>query len=531
MNDEEKSKQAILKALTETKNKNGKDKKIVFGLPENVALAIASAPDIEATKKYASYSSKAISKLLLLMRCGKHHISINQEIENLTKDSINEKDEKKRKTIYEEIKRLNLLIERSDNITKRLQAINYNPKRIHDVADDDVQKQLLKSFIHKEDLLSGLNTYQACYLVYDRHSERVDDRKYTNPSEFVIMDKLPNNSLRNPVVEQVIREALFIVKDLWEKYGQPDEIHIEMGRDLKKNAKEREKASKSSKDNYEEKQHIKKILYELLNDGIEQYENVDDDVNQVQIVSTNFAVKPNPNSPTDIDRFRIWKNTSGLRDSDFEKKIKDEKIPKAQEIKKYTLWLSQKCVSPYTGRIIPLSKLFDQGQYEIEHILPKSKIKNDSFDNLVISEREVNKAKDKELAAVFIKSKDGGCEFQGKKYKLQDYDSYVAHCKSTFRGKKLQNLLATEIPEDFISRQINDTRYITKKISELLYPIAKDKDAGIVFSIGAITSDLKKEWGLQKEWKQLIKPRFEKLENPKANENFFTNKLILIQSY
>lgn len=497
LNDEEQSKNAIFKALTATNNKRKKANQITFNLPPEIAKAIASAPEIESSKKYASYSSKAINKLLPMMRCG------NMFDEKIISDSVKQ---------------------RADEIKSRLETINFNPKRIHEIADDDVQKQLLKSFINKrDDMLKGLNTYQACYLMYDRHSERVDDKKYLSPSEFNIMKLLPNNSLRNPVVEQVIRETLFVVKDVWEKYGQPDEIHIEMGRDLKKNAKERENATKSSKNNYEEKQQIKKLLYELMN-GFEQYENIEDDKDKVKKVNTKFDVKPNPNNPSDIDRFRIWKNTSGLKDFEFEKKVKEEKIPKNQEIKKYALWLSQKCVSPYTGMIIPLSKLFDQSYYEIEHVLPKAKIKNDSFDNLVISERGVNKAKGKDLAAIFIKNKNGGCEYEGRKYKLLNYDSFVAHCKTNFRGKKLQNLLATEIPEDFITRQINDTRYITKKISEILFPVAKDKTKGIVFTIGAITSELKKEWGLQKEWKKLIKPRFERLEKLNNAEYILQNQ-------
>ncbi len=493
LNDEEQSKRAIYKALALNENKRKNTKKITFDFPENIARAIASAPEIEATKKYASYSSKAIQKLLPLMRCGKY----NNETQ------INDAVKSRAKEIY-----------------KRLEAINFNPRKINDIADDDVQKQLLKSFISKDNLLKGLNTYQACYLVYDRHSERTNTDKYAQPSDFNIMERLPNNSLRNPIVEQVIRETLFIVKDIWEKYGQPDEIHIEMGRDLKKNAKERKKASDNSIDNFEEKKRIKALLYELLN-GFEQYENEGEEIKKV---TTKFEVKPNPNNPTDIDRFRIWKSTSGLRDDEFEKKVREEKIPKNQEIKKYTLWLSQKCVSPYTGKIIPLSKLFDENQYQIEHVLPKAKIKNDSFDNLVISESGVNKAKGKELAALFISSRNGGCEYNGIKYKLHDYPSYVEHCKRTFRGKKLQNLLATEIPDDFISRQINDTRYITKKISELLYPVAKNKETGIVFTIGAITSELKKEWGLQKKWKQLVKPRFERLEKLNNDTYILENK-------
>ncbi len=80
--------------------------------------------------------------------------------------------------------------------------------------------------------------------------------------------------------------------------------------------------------------------------------------------------------------------------------------------------------------------------------------------------------------------------------------------------------MATEIPTDFIERQRNDMRYITLKISDLLYPVAKGnpnaktdaEKGGIVFTIGSITDELKQNWGLKKEWKKLMLPRFERLE-------------------
>lgn len=504
LNDKEKSQQAIFRALTERNNRRGKPKQITFDLPEEVALAIASAPDIESTKKYASYSSKAINKLLPLMRCGKYWD------ESLLEVSVKEK---------------------AFRISNRLEEINHNPLRIKSVTDDEIQQQLLRSFLgrNKQNIIKGLNTYQACYLVYDRHSERQDYQKYSSITEFDVLSLIPNNSLRNPVVEQVVRETLFLVKDLWKQFGQPDEIHVELGRELKKNAKERKAATEKSTSNFQEKQRIKEVLYELMNEEFEQFQNEGDNI---VIKKAKFEVKPNPESPVDINKFRLWKNMSGIDDADLDKRIKDEKIPKEQEIKKYALWLSQKCVSPYTGKIIPLSKLFDPNQYEIDHILPRGLVKNDSFNNLVIVEWGVNKAKGRELGALFIAKRNGKCMYGGNEYSLLDYDTYVAHCKATFKGQKLKNLLATEIPEDFISRQINDTRYITRKISDLLYPVAKGKkDAetdvekgGIVFTIGVITSELKNQWGLQKEWKKLLKPRFERLERLNNEKYIYQNK-------
>lgn len=486
LNDEEKSKQAIITALSNEKNKRGKQKKITFNFPENVLIALSEASEIENTKRYAAYSSNAIKKLLPLMRCGKYWRE--DQIDNIIKT-------------------------KAEKIKERLQTINYDERKIKSNSDDEIPQQILKSFIKQSNCLSGLKTYQATYLVYDRHSERTDYTKFTEPKEFDIMKMLPNNSLKNPIVEQVVRESLFIVKDLWQKFGQPDEIHIEIGRDLKKNAKERQKATEKTTQNAEERKRIKNLLKELMNDEFEQYNE------NGKLEKVKFEIKPNPNSPTDIKKFSLWKDSAGVSYNDFEKKIKEEKIPKNQEIKKYALWLSQKCISPYTGRIIPLSRLFTP-DYEVEHILPKGLIKNDSMANLIIAESGVNKAKGREIGAVFIANKNGGCEYKGTRYSLLKYDEYVANCKRIFRGAKLKNLLATEIPDGFIERQINDTRYITRKISDLLYPVAKGnpnaitdaEKCGIVFTIGSITDDLKKNWGLKKEWKKLMLPRFERLE-------------------
>src|ERR1019366_1996584 len=227
--DAEKSVKGIKSALENKKNQ--------FDLSDDAITQLANSPELEKQKKYASYSTKAIRKLLPLMRVGKYW----------NEDSI---------TIS--------VKERAKEITKRLEEINYNERKINDIADDDVQKQLLKSFIKTENIIQSLNTYQACYIVYDRHSEKLNDKTYNTIEEFDVLKLIPNNSLRNPIVEQVVRETLLLVKDVWKKYGQPDEIHIELGRELKKNAEEKEKITKSQNKNYDEKQRIKKLLYELL---------------------------------------------------------------------------------------------------------------------------------------------------------------------------------------------------------------------------------------------------------------------------
>ena len=70
--------------------------------------------------------------------------------------------------------------------------------------------------------------------------------------------------------------------------------------------------------------------------------------------------------------------------------------PSAKELLRYKLWLDQKYCSPYTGRSISLAKLFTSA-YQIEHVIPQSRYFDDSFNNKVICESEVNGLKDNML--------------------------------------------------------------------------------------------------------------------------------------
>ena len=79
----------------------------------------------------------------------------------------------------------------------------------------------------------------------------------------------------------------------------------------------------------------------------------------------------------------------------------EKKRPTKSEVLRYKLWLEQKYCSPYTGNVIPLGKLFTSA-YEIEHVIPQSRYFDDSFNNKVICEAEVNKLKGNLLGHEFI---------------------------------------------------------------------------------------------------------------------------------
>lgn len=411
-----------------------------FNFPPEVIKELSLLP--EYPKQYAAYSSKAIKKLLSLMRAGKYW---NKE--DIPSEAI-------------------------DRINRILSG-----ERIFDAknVNEEFDKLNLKSL--KD--FSSLPVYLACYLVYGRFTEPEKNDKFNSCDE---IKPLPPNSLRNPIVEQVVNETLNLVKDIWKTFGRPDEIHVELARELKQNNEERQRTSSSMKKNEEDRKRIISILRELDN--------------------------ANPASQSDIEKLRLWEELGN--DSAGENFPKISKTPTSAEIEKYKLWGEQNHLSPYTRKIIPLSKLFTS-EYQIEHIIPKSRFFDNSFANKTICEASVNAFKDKTTAMELI-NKHGGreIEFKGKKFTLLSPDEYIRHINRTFKGRKRRNFLSESIPQDFIARQLNDTRYINKKLSELLKPIANEN---VVFTVGSITNELKEKWGLKSIWKEIIRPRFERLED------------------
>src|SRR5690606_34298236 len=198
--------------------------------------------------------------------------------------------------------------------------------------------------------------------------------------------------------------------------------------------------------------------------------------------------------------------------------------------KRYKLWLEQRYRSPYTGRVIPLSKLFTP-EYEVEHIIPQSRYFDDSLANKVICESAINALKDNQLAYEFIKNHQGQKVQCGSSTATiltpEEYEDFVKRHYSRNRAKK-EKLMMEETPVEMTSRQMNGTRYTSRCISSLLSNIVRSEsnDDGVnsnnvVQVNGAITSRLKQDWGLNDVWNEMILPRFERM-NVIAKSNVYT---------
>lgn len=453
-------KQELEKALKKYAEKNGLDK-------ETFAESFKKIKPFE--KDYGAYSAKAIKKLLPLMRIG------------------NRWDESK---------------------------IDANTKeRINHIIDGEYDETIKERVRNKAIGLTevahfrGLPLWLACYVVYDRHSESGDVTKWTSPEDIdEFLCEFKQHSLRNPIVEQVVTETLRVVRDIWKQYGNIDEIHLELGRELKKTADERRRLTENISKNENTNLRIKALLAEFVKPeyGIDNVR---------------------PYSPYQQDLLRIYEegalnNATGLNDEILDVVRRIDKEPSKQDIMRYKLWLDQKYRSPYTGRTIPLSKLFTPA-YEIEHIIPKSRFFDNSMNNKVICEAEVNHRKGSLLGHEFIKQHHGeiveiSLGSPVKILSLEEYEDLVAKDYSS-NNKKAKILLMDEIPEEFINRQMNDSRYISRVVMSLLSNIVRDNDEidatskHLIPCNGAITDRLKKDWGVNDVWNKIILPRFERM--------------------
>lgn len=422
---------------------------------------------------YGSYSEKAIKKLLSLMRFGTNWNESNIDIKTLARiDKIQTG-------------------EFDENIRTRVRE-----KAIHLSAISDFK---------------GLPLWLASYIIYDRHSEASDISKWKSPAdiEHFLKHNFKQHSLRNPIVEQVITETLRVVKDIWQHYGEGkenffNEIHIELGREMKNNAADRKRITDNINQNENTNLRIKAILTELKNDGI----------NDVR-----------PYSPSQQEILKIYEE--GVYSSEIKKekleeidRIRKNAKPTTSEIIKYKLWLEQGYISPYTGKLIPLSDLFTT-KYQIEHIIPQSRLFDDSLSNKVICESEVNELKSNMTALEFIlKNEDRIVTLTGgKTVKIFTKEAYNQHITAYYskNKNKQKRLLSDEIPDKFIERQLNDTKYISKIIKNLLSKIVREDEEQevtskhIVSLNGSITSRMKQDWGLNDVWNKIVTPRFERL--------------------
>lgn len=262
-----------------------------------------------------------------------------------------------------------------------------------------------------------------------------------------LIDKIPllaKNSLRQPVVEKILNQMIHIVNEIiddkrgWvtkeERNKGLFEIRVELARELKLNKEERknffENINKIEKEN-------KKIEKELIDLGLR--------ANRKNII-----------------KYRLFRSVSN----------DDAKA-------------NGMCI--YTGKLFSLSDALNGNEVDVDHIIPKSLLFDDSQSNKVLTFRWINQEKGDMTAYDYMASK-------GK----QALDEYIERVNSLFekgvitKAKRDKLLISgKDIPQDFIERNLRETQYVSKKAREILQQISKN----VWVTSGSVTQYLRRLWG------------------------------------
>jgi CRISPR-associated endonuclease Csn1 len=165
------------------------------------------------------------------------------------------------------------------------------------------------------------------------------------------------------------------------------------------------------------------------------------------------------------------------------RKLKLGKYPSYNDKIKYRLWEEQGHLCAYSGDTISLNSVFS-ANVEIDHILPYKKSLDDSYMNKVVCLTSENRAKGDRTP------KD---TWGGDTDKWNQITQRIARWKGV--ESKVNRFFKNDLDlqsRDFISSQLNDTRYISKLAIEYL----KQLGCEVTTSKGVTTAWLRHQWGL-----------------------------------
>ncbi|MEN8815597.1 MAG: type II CRISPR RNA-guided endonuclease Cas9 [Nonlabens sp.] len=287
----------------------------------------------------------------------------------------------------------------------------------------------------------------ACSEAGYNHSNSLTKEQLANRELKPHLDLVKKNSLRNPVVEKILNQMVNVVNQVIETYGKPDEIRIELARELKKSAKERADMTKGIADATKRNEDLKKHI------------------------TKTFGI-PNP-TKNDVIRYRLFLELekNGFKDIFRNQPIKHEDL---------------------------FSKKID-----IEHIIPKALTYDDSFSNKTLAFREDNLKKADRTAIDFITN-----EYASS---IDDYSQRVEmlYKAGAISKAKQIKLLRTQkdVPDGFIERDLRNSQYIAKKAKEMLFEVFEK----VLSTSGSVTDRLRKDWDLINVMKELNLPKYKAL--------------------
>ena len=276
-------------------------------------------------------------------------------------------------------------------------------------------------------LQQGLGYSEACAAVGYRHSNSPTSEEIT---ERTLLEKIPllqRNELRQPLVEKILNQMINLVNALKAEYGI-DEVRVELARELKMSREERERMTRQ---NDKRKEANDKVAEKIQKCGL---------------------------------------------------------FPTKSRIRKYMLWEEAGKVCMYCGRSIEEEQCLNGDDMEVEHIIPKSVLYDDSYGNKTCACHECNQTKGNRTALEYIRAEGREAEY------MKRINDLLKEKKISYSKHQRLRWLKEDIPSDFLERQLRLTQYISRQAMAILQQGIRRVSA----SEGGVTARLRSLWGYGK---------------------------------
>lgn len=264
--------------------------------------------------------------------------------------------------------------------------------------------------------------HAAGYLRRDQLQRRIFDEL---PDPGRIHDA-PIGDIPNPVVKRAIVELRKVVNAIIREHGKPDAVHVELAREVQQGQKKRAERTAKMREIEAERDAAKQFLDELG----QRYGSRGVNILRVQ------------------------------------------------------LWQQQRQTCPYSGNKISIAQLFNDGQVDIDHILPYSRSLDDSQMNKVVCLHEYNTDKGNRTPYEWLADRDPD--------RYEAVLQYTRHLPYPKRKRFIQKEIKLD---DFIARQLTATGYIAKATTEYVKCLFED-ERKVLGLKGQLTAELRRQWGL-----------------------------------
>lgn len=396
----------------------------------------------------------------------------------------------------------------------------------------DTIKQFLKDNFEILDK-SLLKLYHPSQIDIYPPAKQIGDRK-------IFLQSPKTGAFKNPMAMRTLHELRKLINYLIdiEEIDEDTRVVVELARELN-DANKRWAIEAYQKRRSEENREFAFAIAELLNDP--------------QVIG---RVKANPNSPDDIDKFRLWYEQLDQEQEYIHKTLKGKgeengneissRMPRTYDwnsikseiisnviaekdlIKKYRLWKEQGCKCVYTGDIISLTNLFDENVVDFEHTIPRSISFDNSLANLTVCFAHYNRnVKQNRIPSALNNYEVDWGGYKAIKPRLKEWEQKVVSIRENIEYWKKKSKYATdkeqkdlairqrhlwqfeldywrnkldrfhmaEVTSGFKNSQLVDTQIVSKYAFHYLKTVFNRVDV----QKGSVTAEFRKIYGIQSQ--------------------------------